>query len=157
MKPIAAEDRALPAIAALHPRRPPCFSGGLDNDVHVWTSIISRWLDTVRGEPSKQLTYVVSLLRGAAFEWYISMEMRIGCPGDWTTLHQAMLERFASSIRANKARAALLQMTQGNMIVLQYANAFESYLAQLEDYDESFFLTKFIFGLCPTILTEVSV
>ena len=43
------------------------------------------------------------------------------------------------------------------MTVLQYANAFESYLAQLEDYDESFYLTKFIFGLCPVILTKVFV
>ena len=43
------------------------------------------------------------------------------------------------------------------MIILQYADAFESYLAQLEDYDESFYLTKFIFGLCPTFLTEVFV
>ena len=40
---------------------------------------------------------------------------------------------------------------------LQHADAFESYLAQLEDYDESFYLTKFIFGLCPAILTEVFV
>ena len=45
----------------------------------------------------------------------------------------------------------------GNMTVLQYTNAFESYLAQLEDYDESFFLIKFIFGLYPAILTEVFV
>ena len=72
-------------------------------------------------------------------------------------LRQAMLKRFGLSIRACKARAALLQMTQGNMTVLQYADAFESYLAQLEDYDESFFLTKFIFGLCPAILTKVYV
>ena len=43
------------------------------------------------------------------------------------------------------------------MTVLQYTDAFESYLAQLEDYDESFYLTKFIFGLCPAILTEVFV
>ena len=43
------------------------------------------------------------------------------------------------------------------MTVLQYIDAFESYLAQLEDYDESFYLTKLIFGLCPGILTEVFV
>ena len=43
------------------------------------------------------------------------------------------------------------------MTVLQYADAFESYLAQLEDCDESFYLTKFIFGLRPAILTEVFV
>ena len=30
-------------------------------------------------------------------------------------------------------------------------------MAQLKDYDESFYLTKFIFGLHPAILTEVFV
>ena len=41
------------------------------------------------------------------------------------------------------------------MIVLEYFDAFESYLAQLDDYDESFYLAKFIFGLRPTLLTQV--
>ena len=43
----AAEDRTSPAMVALHPRRPPYFSGGLDEDVYVWTSIVSRWFDTI--------------------------------------------------------------------------------------------------------------
>ena len=43
------------------------------------------------------------------------------------------------------------------MTVLQYFDAFESFLAQLEGYDESFFMTKFIFGLRPSILTQVFV
>ena len=46
-------------------------------------------------------------------------------------------------------------MTQGKMTVLQYFDAFESYLAQIEDYDESFYLAKFIFGLRPELLTQV--
>ena len=142
---------------ALHPCKPPCFCGDVDDDVHIWTSIISHWLSTVQGEPSKQLTYVVSLPRGAAFEWYTSMEACTGCPGDWTTLCHAMLDRFGSSIRAKKARPALLQMMQGKMTVLQYFDAFESCLAQIEDYDESFFVTKFIFGLRPLILVQVFV
>ena len=156
-RPAAAEDRTSPATVALHPRRPPYFCGRKDDDVHVWTSIIDRWLSTVQGKPSMQLTYVVSLLRGAAIEWYTLMETRTGCPGDWTMLRHAMLERFGSSIRAGKARAALLQMTQGKMPVLEYFDAFESYLAQLDDYDESFFLAKFILGLRPSILTQVIV
>ena len=49
----AASDRASPAKVALHPCRPPYFCGGLDDDVHVWTSIVDRWLDTVQGEPSR--------------------------------------------------------------------------------------------------------
>ena len=103
----AAEDRASPATVALHPRRPPYFSRGKDEDVYVWASIVSRWFDTVQGEPSRQMTYVVSLLRGATYEWYQHYETRTGCPGDWTPLRHAMLERFGSSIRAKKARAGL--------------------------------------------------
>ena len=41
------------------------------------------------------------------------------------------------------------------MTVLQYFDAFESYLAQLEDYDELFFVAKFIFGLRPLILAQL--
>ena len=55
----------------------------------------------------------------------------------------------------SKARATLLQMTQGKMTILEYFDAFELYLAQLEDYDESFYLAKFIFGLRPALLTQV--
>ena len=41
------------------------------------------------------------------------------------------------------------------MTVLQYFDPFESYLAQLEYYDESFNLAKFIFGLHSVILAQV--
>ena len=58
-----------------------------------------------------QLTYVVSLLRGAALEWYTTLETFTRCPGDWTTLHQAMLEHFGLSIHAGKACAAIPQVT----------------------------------------------
>ena len=104
-RPSAAEDRASPAMVALHPRRPPYYCGGLDEDVHVWTAIVSRWLETIRGEPSTQLAFIVLLLRGAAYDWYQHYETRTGCPGDWTTLRLAMLERFGLSICAEKARA----------------------------------------------------
>ena len=98
----AAEDRASPAMVALQPRRPPYYSGGLDEDVYTWTSIVDRWLGTVKGEPSRQLTFVVSLLRGAAYDWYHHYETRTGCPGNWTTLRLAMLERFGTSIPCRK-------------------------------------------------------
>ena len=41
------------------------------------------------------------------------------------------------------------------MTVLQYAHTFESYLAQLGDYDESYYLAHFIFGLRPEIMRGV--
>ena len=101
------------------------------------------------------MTFIVSLLRGAAYEWYQHYETRTGCPGDWTTLRQAILERFGSSIRAEKARGRLYQLRQDKMTVLQYADAFESCLAQIEDYDESYYLVHFIFGLRPKIMRGV--
>ena len=151
----AANDRASPAKVALHPCRPPYFCGGLDEDIHVWTSIVDCWLDASQGEPSQQMTFVVSLLRGAAYDWYRHYETRTGCPGDWTTLRRAMLERFGTSIHAKKARAGLYQLKQDKMTVLQYADTFESYLAQLGDYDESYYLVHFIFGLRPEIMRGV--
>ena len=151
----ALEDQASPTTAVLQPRKPPCFSGQSNEDVHVWTSIIDRWLGYTQGEKIQQLTYIVSLLREHAYEWYSSYETQIGCPGDWETLKIAMPKRFGLSIRVNKARAMFLQLTQDKMTVLQYADKFESCLAQIEDYNEQFYLTKFIFGLSPAILTEV--
>ena len=103
----AANDRASPVTVVLQPRRPPYFCGGIDDDVHVWTAIVDHWLSAIQGEPSVQLTFIVSLLRGAAYEWYLHYETHTGCPGDWTTLRHAMLERFGTSIRAEKARAGL--------------------------------------------------
>ena len=54
-----------------------------------------------------------------------------------------------------KARAGLQQLKQDKMTVLQYADAFESYLAQLGEYDESYYLTHFIFGLRPEVMRGV--
>ena len=59
------------------------------------------------------------------------------------------------SIHAEKARAGLYRLRQDEMTVLQYAHVFESYLAQLGDYDESYYLAHFIFGLCPEIMRGV--
>ena len=78
----AAKNCALLATVVVHPHRPPYFCAQGDDDVHVWTSIVDLWLRAIRGEPSTQLTCIVSLLRGAAFEWCSSFEMRNGCPGD---------------------------------------------------------------------------
>ena len=70
-------------------------------------------------------------------------------------MRRAMLERFGTSIHAKKARAGLYQLKQDKMTVLQYAAAFESFLAQLGDYDESYYLVHFIFGLRPEIMRGV--
>ena len=66
-----------------------------------------------------------------------------------------MLERFGSSIHAEKARVGLRQLNQDKMTILQYADAFESYLPQLGEYDESYYLTHFIFGLRPEVMRGV--
>ena len=98
------------------------------------------------------MTFVVALLRGAAYDWYQHYETRTGCPGDWTTLRHAVLDRFGTSIRAEKARAGIYRLRQDKMTVLEYADKFESFLAQIGDYDEEQYLVHFIFGLRPEIM-----
>ena len=46
-------------------------------------------------------------------------------------------------------------LRQDKMTVLQYADAFESRLAQIGNYDESYYLIHFIFGLRPEIMRGV--
>ena len=48
----AIEHRGSQVTVALHPYRPPYFIGGENEDAHIWTSIASRLLDIVQGEPS---------------------------------------------------------------------------------------------------------
>ena len=103
------------------------------------------------------MTFVVSLLRGAAYDWYRHHETRTGCPGNWTTLRRAVLERFGTAIRAEKARAGIYRLRQGSMSVLEYADKFESCLAQIDNYDEAQYLVHFIFGLRPEIMRLVYV
>ena len=52
------------------PREPPTFSGRLKEDVHQWTAIVTQYFTLVSATDQQQLTYVVSLLRGNAIEWY---------------------------------------------------------------------------------------
>ena len=66
-----------------------------------------------------------------------------------------MLERFGTSIRAERARAGIYQLRQGKMTVLLYATAFESFLAQMGEYDEAQYLVHFIFELRPEIMRLV--
>ena len=72
-------------------------------------------------------------------------------------LRLAMLERFGTSIRVEKARAGLYQLKQDKMTVLEYTSAFEHFLAQIGDYDESYYLIHYIFGLRPEIMRLVYV
>ena len=68
-----------------------------------------------------------------------------------------MLERFGTTICSEKARAGMYQLRQGSMSVLEYADKFESCLAQIDDYDEAQYLVLFIFGLRPEIMRLVYV
>ena len=68
-----------------------------------------------------------------------------------------MLERFGTSIRVEKARAGLYQLKQDKMTVLEYTSAFEHFLAQIGDYDESYYLIHYILGLRPEIMRLVYV
>ena len=100
------------------------------------------------------MTYVVSLLRGNAFEWY-NTEMKKDNPGDWKSLSEVLILRFGSKARSQRAWLRILQLKQDKDEVLQYAAKFESLKAQLEKYDEQTLLMKFIVGLNEDLIEHV--
>ena len=136
------------------PREPPTFSGRLKEDVHQWTAIVNQYFTLISGTSQQQLTYVVLLLRGNAFEWY-NTEMKKDNPGDWKSLSEALILRFGSKARSQRAWLRILQLKQDKDEVLQYAAKFESLKAQLETYDEQTLLMKFIVGLNEDLIEHV--
>ena len=57
----------------------------------------------MQGTPEQEVNYVAKYLRGATHEWWEIYIRQEGYPRNWTQLSQAVLKRFSSRIRAQKA------------------------------------------------------
>ena len=136
------------------PREPPTFSGRLKEDVHQWTAIVTQYFAMVSGTDQQHLTYAVSLLRGAAIEWY-NTEVKKDNPADWKSLSEALILRFGSTAHSKRALLKIMQLKQDKDDVLQYAAKFESLKAQMETYDEQMLIMRFIFGLKEELIEPV--
>ena len=97
------------------------------------------------GSDAQQVAYTVTLLRGAAHEWYTGYERRNrGAPRNWIQLSTVLLERFGSNIRSQEAQSQLMSISQGQRALRKYASQFEALLGRLDSYGEGLMLNQFI-------------
>ena len=106
--------------------------------------------------PEQEVNYVATYLRGAAHEWWELYIRQEGYPRNWTQLSQALLKRFSSPIRAQKAQAQLMSIKQGKRKMRDYTAEFQTLMDRLHSYDENWMVNIFIWGLQPHIARSVS-
>ena len=136
------------ATAQWRPKEPPIFMGNASDDVYLWTSLVRQYLVFMDGTACQEVAFAATLLRGAAHEWYRGYEQRNGNrpPQDWSTMQQAILDRFGSNIRAQEARAKLLTISQGKRSVPDYTLEFEMLLGRLSTRDEATWKNMYMWG-----------
>ena len=71
----------------------------------------------VPGTDQQQLTYVVSLLRDNAIEWY-NAEVKKDDPKDRKSLSEVVILRFGSTARSKRALLKIMQLEQDQDDVL---------------------------------------
>ena len=110
------------------------------------------------GTARQEVAFAATLLRGAAHEWYRGYEQRNGNkpPQDWSTMQQAILDRFGSNIRAQEAHAKLLTISQGKRSVRDYTSEFEMLLGRLSTRDEATWKNMYMWGLQPHLAEAVA-
>ena len=112
----------------------------------------------MNGTARQEVAFAATLLRGAAHEWYRGYEQRNGKkpPQDWSTMQQAILDRFGSNIRAQEAHAKLLTISQGKRSVRDYTSEFEMLLGRLSTRDEATWKNMYMWGLQPHLAEAVA-
>ena len=146
------------ATAQWRPKEPPIFTGNASDDVYLWTSLVRQYLVFMDGTARQEVAFAATLLRGAAHEWYRGYEQRNGNkpPQDWSTMQQAILDRFGSNIRAQEAHAKLLTISQGKRSVRDYTSEFEMLLGRLSTRDEATWKNMYMWGLQPHLAEAVA-
>ena len=121
------------AMALWRPKEPLVFTGNTSDDVYLWTSLVRQYLVFMNGTARQDVAFAATLLRGVAHEWCRGYEQRNNNkpPQDWSTMQQAILDRFGSNIRAQEAHAKLLAISQGKRFVQDYTSEFEMLLGRL--------------------------
>ena len=144
--------------AQWRPKEPPIFTGNTSDDVYLWTSLVRQYLVFMDGTAWQEVAFTATLLRGAAHKWYRGYEQRNNNkpPQDWSTMQQAILDRFGSNIRAQEAHAKLLKLSQGKRSVRDYTSEFEMLLGRLSTRDEATWKNMYMWGLQPHLAEAVS-
>ena len=97
------------------------------------------------GSTSQQeVSYASTYLRNAALEWWNLYIKQEGYPNSWKIMSQALVKRFGSPLRAQKAQAELMKIQQGKRTIRDYTQEFQTLLDRLTSYDENWMINIFI-------------
>ena len=140
----------------LKPRSPPTFYGKFREDVSRWISYMGNYLTFMQGTPDQQVRFAVTYIRGPALEWWDQYVKEYGYPTDWTAMSNALKKRFGSPFRAKEAQARIMSIRQGKRKIKEYSNEFLTLLNRLINYDESWMVNIYIWGLQPHFAKYVS-
>ena len=140
------------------PKEPATFSGKLSEDVVQWFRIVKDYLEFMGGTPAMQVSYVVTLLTGAARDhWDNILNQQGGIrPHSVTALETLMVERFGHASRHTENLHKILTMRQGKRSVREFARDFENACGKLTSYDDSWAQQIFTWGLNRDLAVQVS-
>ena len=120
------------------PKDPPVFRGRVEDDVTTWTAKVQDFFYLTDAGDVQQVAYAATLLQEAAADWWHALlKTRGGVrPRNFVEFADLLGQRFGSSTRVDRARAALRNIRQGQSeTVRAYSTRFEALLGKLPSWD----------------------
>ena len=134
----------------IKPKEPPIFRGTANEDVDTWLAKVSDFIYLTEANTRQQVAYMATLLQDAAADWWAALIKERGGsrPVDFGEMSALMQKRFGSTMRVDRARAALRNVRQmQNETVRAYGTRFEALLSKLPSFDMEWAKSQFIWGL----------
>lgn len=131
----------------LKPVTPSSFSGGLDEDVVLWSWQVDQWLTAGRVQLEiEKVTLAAGLLRDAALAWWRTREQQPNPPHTWNTWREELRNNF-EPINPVETYRDQLETFRQTTSVLAYATTFRNIVVNLPTMTDEEKRFKFIYGL----------
>ena len=140
------------------PKEPPTFAGKLSEDVIQWFRIVKDYLRFMGGTEEMQISYIITLLSGAARDhWDVQVDAMAGTrPATVQDLENMMVDRFGHSSRHKENLHKILTMRQGKQSIREFSHAFQNACGKLSTYDDNWAMQIFTWALNHDIALQVS-
>ena len=127
-------------------------------DVVQWFRIVKDYLRFMGGTEEMHVSYIVTLLTGAARDHWDAHVNSLGGvrPNTILGMEALFIDRFGHPSRHIENLYEILTMRQGKQSVHEFAHAFESACGKLSNYDDSWAMQIFTWALQHDIALQVS-
>lgn len=140
------------------PKEPPIFAGRLSDDVVQWFRIVKDYLHFMGGTAEMHVSYIVTLLTGAARDYWDNYVNSVDGvrPATVRGMEALFVDRFGHASRHKENLHKMLTMRQGKQNVREFAREFENACGKLSSYDDSWAMQIFTWALQRDIALQVS-